>query len=655
MKVKQDKRSAGGVEFLTYGDFVKRIEEDFEEDQTHFTQSDFGDSQIGILQSLPTKIKSMDGEGEILFTISTPNIDRDGDTISVKGWDLKAYKKNPVVLWAHNYDMPPVGRALKTFKEGDVLKSHALFTPEEISPFGYMIYQMIKNKFLNTTSVGFKPTDFEFVTEEDKSGNIIRRGIDFKKQELLEYSVVPVPANAEALVEARSVGINTVPLKAWAESVLDDWDYQSDKTGLLVPKDKIEEIRKFADPKSGTQVWFDSLDAKGVHASNESEDEDEDDSKQITYKYTCACEGHQHDKEEDATECIKNALDIIAEYGVELEGLGKDTFYSVNVPGQKLKLILRAEFINNLTSKGIGSKLENGSYKFDKAVTDKIKELMNSAVEDKKETKDLVTEDYSDWEKLIKTMGALLGVFGGTEESIADKKKQYDLLSSHYRKDFNKEPPEFRYVKAQVLANLSDLFFFDEKEGVLVLLTKSSLSGKEGSMNIKKLFTISEGLVTLLKEEDVEEGLTKFTSSKLYSATVRHGEKEDTKSFVTAHSLGECNTEEEAKEKCSSMSDSILAKAVGTLKSGVLVYELMEEDTTKETNKKDDTKTESGKIDFERLEDVLDGFKKVLAKIEEMGKSSSDETEVTEEELKTLLAGAQDTVKNLIANVGRVD
>jgi hypothetical protein len=29
-------------------------------------------------------------------------------------------------------------------------------------------------------------------------------GIDFKRQELLEFSVVPVPANANALIEARS-------------------------------------------------------------------------------------------------------------------------------------------------------------------------------------------------------------------------------------------------------------------------------------------------------------------------------------------------------------------------------------------------------------------------------------------------------------------
>jgi hypothetical protein len=31
-------------------------------------------------------------------------------------------------------------------------------------------------------------------------------GIDFKRQELLEFSIVPVPANANALIEARAYG-----------------------------------------------------------------------------------------------------------------------------------------------------------------------------------------------------------------------------------------------------------------------------------------------------------------------------------------------------------------------------------------------------------------------------------------------------------------
>ena len=60
--------------------------------------------------------------------------------------------------------------------------------------------------------MGFKPKKWVYNEE--------RRGVDFAEQELLEFSIVPVPANAECLVEARAAGIDVEPLRAWAEKTL---------------------------------------------------------------------------------------------------------------------------------------------------------------------------------------------------------------------------------------------------------------------------------------------------------------------------------------------------------------------------------------------------------------------------------------------------
>ena len=57
---------------------------------------------------------------------------------------------------------------------------------------------MIAAGYLNTASVGFKAIRSAY--------NAQRGGTDFFEQELLEWSVVPVPALAQAVIESRSIG-----------------------------------------------------------------------------------------------------------------------------------------------------------------------------------------------------------------------------------------------------------------------------------------------------------------------------------------------------------------------------------------------------------------------------------------------------------------
>ncbi len=67
-----------------------------------------------------------DGQYRTLsFTISTATADRDNDTIDVSGWDLRAYTKNPVVLWAHDYSSLPIGKAVVLTKDASRLRARA--------------------------------------------------------------------------------------------------------------------------------------------------------------------------------------------------------------------------------------------------------------------------------------------------------------------------------------------------------------------------------------------------------------------------------------------------------------------------------------------------------------------------------------------------
>lgn len=184
-----------------------------------------------------------DDEDELVlqFAISTGVEDRDRDTINPKGWNLKNYKKNPVVLWAHSYWTPPIAQGLKVWIEDEKLKATAKFTDEELYPFGYMIYRMCKAGFLNATSVGFQPTKWEDRRNDEGSW----LGYNFLKQDLLEFSIVPVPSNPEALIEARSVGIDTEPMVDWAKQVLDG---EHGEAGIWVPRKTVEGIVNLLEP-----------------------------------------------------------------------------------------------------------------------------------------------------------------------------------------------------------------------------------------------------------------------------------------------------------------------------------------------------------------------------------------------------------------------
>lgn len=158
-------------------------------------------------------VEPIDGSDRTLrFTISTSSVDRDNDVVSALGWDLENFKKNPVVLWAHDYSMPPVAKATRIGIEGGRLVADAQFIPASISAFAESVFQMLKGGYLRATSVGFQPKLIKLNEE--------RGGLDFEEQELLEFSIVPVPANPEALIEARAAGIDTAPLKAWAQAVI---------------------------------------------------------------------------------------------------------------------------------------------------------------------------------------------------------------------------------------------------------------------------------------------------------------------------------------------------------------------------------------------------------------------------------------------------
>lgn len=177
----------------------------------------------------------LDDESAVFpFVLSTSSVDREGDSIEQEGWELGNYKKNPVVLWAHDYAELPVGRASMVFVRDGKLRAIDRFTGAH--ELARTVEQLYKEGVLNAVSVGFQPIEFEFA--EDRGFF----SMDFKRQELLEHSAVPVPAHPEALLEARGKSINLDPLNEFYEKALDESGF------LLVPRNYLEACEKATRP-----------------------------------------------------------------------------------------------------------------------------------------------------------------------------------------------------------------------------------------------------------------------------------------------------------------------------------------------------------------------------------------------------------------------
>lgn len=185
------------------------------------------------------------GERKYSWTISTGVVDRDRDTLKVEGWRLDAYRKNPVVLWAHSHRDLPLGKAEWVAAEASALKARMEFAPAEANPMAEMVRALVDFGALRATSVRFRPLKSNWNDE--------RGGMDFEEHELLEFSIVPVPANPEALLDAKAAGIAVAPLRKWAESVLD-----AAEPGMWVPRDEaLKAFKALAEPRVVVPAAYD--------------------------------------------------------------------------------------------------------------------------------------------------------------------------------------------------------------------------------------------------------------------------------------------------------------------------------------------------------------------------------------------------------------
>lgn len=166
-----------------------------------------GGAAVAMAPVLNAVRKDAGEDGPISFIASTASQDRYGDVILADGWDLTNYKANPVLLFAHNWWGVPIGKAPRMHVANGMLMSGPVdFCGADVNELGPQCEAAVRQGFLNAVSVGFNPIEWSFTDD----------GVLFKACELLELSVVPIPANADAVVQSKSAA--GAWLKSWATS-----------------------------------------------------------------------------------------------------------------------------------------------------------------------------------------------------------------------------------------------------------------------------------------------------------------------------------------------------------------------------------------------------------------------------------------------------
>ena len=136
--------------------------------------------------------KAASTEYDATFIMSASSPDRVNDTISAKAYAPNLGKKL-IALWQHKQDQP-VGAWHNLRVEGDKLKGDLKLAATKL---GLMIKQLIADGVPVGASIGFT----------GKGDRNERGGIHFKEVNLMECSVVSIPAHPRAMQVAKSYGL----------------------------------------------------------------------------------------------------------------------------------------------------------------------------------------------------------------------------------------------------------------------------------------------------------------------------------------------------------------------------------------------------------------------------------------------------------------
>jgi HK97 family phage prohead protease/HK97 family phage major capsid protein len=139
------------------------------------------------------------------FVLSDATPDRFGDVIEPAGWDTTNFQKNPIALFNHNSSFP-IGKWKDIKVDSATLRGTLVLAPKGTSDRIDEIRKLIEADILRAVSVGFRPVKAEPISKDSM-------GMRYLQHELVETSLVAVPANPNALAVAKSLNISPTTVR----------------------------------------------------------------------------------------------------------------------------------------------------------------------------------------------------------------------------------------------------------------------------------------------------------------------------------------------------------------------------------------------------------------------------------------------------------
>lgn len=155
--------------------------------------------------------KAEDGSRKLTFVASDSSRDSAGTVLNQDGWDLRRFNSNGIIGYQHKVyggwddtENPDniIGKGHAYIEEKDGKKRLMVdieFEPAEINPLAEKIYQKLLFGSLKAVSVGFLPIGKGAFGKGDEAIGEKNETYYYAGQELLEVSVVNIPANPNAL------------------------------------------------------------------------------------------------------------------------------------------------------------------------------------------------------------------------------------------------------------------------------------------------------------------------------------------------------------------------------------------------------------------------------------------------------------------------
>jgi hypothetical protein len=171
------------------------------------------------------QIQKARDDGSVKFRLTERKVDRYGEVVLPDGVVLDHYRNNPIVLVQHGFHpgrgQLPVGKldmdSVKITKRA--FDADVIFDESGADPFAMMVAQKVRDGFLNSGSIGFNAID---VSKEPVAKG--QTGPTFTKWELMEFSIVSIPALPSALAKREFMEIREAIKENFGEDHITDFD-----------------------------------------------------------------------------------------------------------------------------------------------------------------------------------------------------------------------------------------------------------------------------------------------------------------------------------------------------------------------------------------------------------------------------------------------